>query len=84
MTNCKHMTNERTCGLKSNAYRHRCYGEDKCRHCKPMTNADRIRAMNDEELHDFLCNLAERGSCIFSTVQGCGLSEWLQMQMIFD
>ena len=39
MTNCKHMTNERTCGLKSNAYRHRCYGEDKCRHCKPMTNA---------------------------------------------
>lgn len=32
-TNCKHMTNERTCGLKSNAYRHRCYGEDKCRHC---------------------------------------------------
>ena len=37
MTNCKHMTNERTCGLKSNAYRHRCYGEDKCRHCKPMT-----------------------------------------------
>ena len=31
MTNCKHMTNERTCGLKSNAYRHRCYGEDKCR-----------------------------------------------------
>ena len=61
MTNCKHMTNERTCGLKSNAYRHRCYGEDKCRHCKPMTNADRIRAMNDEELHDFLCNLAEYG-----------------------
>lgn len=55
MTNCKYVTKNGRCGLKdSYAYRHRCFGEDLCRCREPMTNADRIRAMSDEELADFL------------------------------
>lgn len=31
-----------------------------CEDCKPMTNADRIRQMTDEELAEFI---AQRGTC---------------------
>ena len=37
---------------------------------KPMTNADRIRAMNDEELAEFLIDLADDGNL--------RIREWLQ------
>ena len=37
---------------------------------KPMTNADRIRSMNDEELAEFLIDLADDGNLI--------IREWLQ------
>lgn len=55
MTNCKYITKNGRCGLKgSYAYRHGCFGEDMCRCREPMTNADRIRSMSDEELAQFL------------------------------
>ena len=55
MTNCKYLTKNGRCGLKgSYAYRHGCFGEDMCRCREPMTNADRIRAMSDEEMAVFL------------------------------
>lgn len=44
----------------------------------PMTNADRIRAMSDEELQIFLCNNTECGSCQWCEPQGCTLDEWLE------
>ena len=57
MTNCKYITKNGRCGLKgSYAYRHGCFGEDMCRCREPMTNADRIRAMSDEELAVFLAD----------------------------
>ena len=37
----------------------------------PMTNADRIRAMSDEELAEFLIDLADDGNL--------RIREWLQM-----
>ena len=59
MTNCKYITKNGRCGLKgSYAYRHGCFGEDMCRCREPMTNADRIRAMSDEELAEFLSRIA--------------------------
>ena len=55
MTNCKQITRNGRCGLKNcYAYRHGCFGEDLCKCREPMTNADRIRAMSDEELADFI------------------------------
>lgn len=42
------------------------------------TNADRIRAMSDEELRIFLCNNTEYGSCRWCEPQGCTLDEWLE------
>lgn len=60
MTNCKYITKNGRCGLKgSYAYRHGCFGEDMCRCREPMTNADRIRAMSDEELAEFVDDIAE-------------------------
>lgn len=48
---CKYETSNGRCGLKGcYAYRHKCYTEDMCKCHEPPTNADRIRAMNDEEL----------------------------------
>lgn len=51
-----------------------CPGYDKCKQYKPnyMTNADRIRAMSDEELAKLLCctgwRMIEQKECL----------EWLQ------
>ena len=39
-------------------------------HSKPATNADRIRAMSDEELAEFLIDLADDGNL--------RIKEWLQ------
>ena len=52
---CKYETSNGRCGLKGcYAYRHKCYTEDMCKCHEPPTNADRIRAMSDEELADML------------------------------
>ena len=59
-------------------------GEDReleKRNCyKPMTNGDRIRAMSDEELADFLCNNTECGSCKFGHWTGCNVRDWLKQE----
>ena len=71
MTNCKYITKNGRCGLKgSYAYRHGCFGEDMCRCREPMTNAQRIRAMSDEELAEFLIDLADDGNL--------RIRDWLQ------
>lgn len=69
---CKYETSNGRCGLKGcYAYRHKCYTEDMCKCHKPPTNADRIRAMNDEELADVLRRFATK------PMQGSFL-KWLQ------
>lgn len=64
-----------------------CLGYDKCKQYKPnyTTNADRIRAMNDEELCEFLgeykfCNICEEGcdSCTYNGDCDKRLLNWLQ------
>ena len=63
MTNCKYITKNGRCGLKgSYAYRHGCFGEDMCRCREPMTNADRIRGMSDEELAEFIKHIKVRAA----------------------
>ena len=42
----------------------------RCVDGKPVTNADRIRSMNDEELAEFLIDLADDGNL--------RIREWLQ------
>ena len=60
-SNCKYETPNGRCGLKgSYAYRHKCFTEDLCKCHDPMTNADRIRAMSDEELAEFIKNIKVR------------------------
>ena len=87
MTNCKYITKNSRCGLKgSYAYQHRCFGEDRCRCREPMTNADRIRAMTDDELNDLFHDIYDSGA--YDAVSyGCGgirqnsfewTMEWLQ------
>lgn len=48
------------------------------RKAKPMTNGDKIRAMNDDELADFLCNNTKCEVCRFGNWTGCKLREWLK------
>lgn len=43
-----------------------------------QTNADRIRAMSDEELKDFLCGVAKCENCRWATAWLCSLEEWLK------
>lgn len=90
MTNCKYITKNGRCGLKgSYAYRHGCIGEDMCRCREPMTNADRIRAMSDEELATFISEIAdecERNTECNQHCYGCDIEycvresclKWLQ------
>lgn len=42
-----------------------------------MTNAQRIRAMSDEELAEFLCSHSTCNVCKWSGWV-CGLRDWLQ------
>ena len=46
---------------------------------KPMTNADRIRSMNDKELKKFICSMFKCEFCDFELGERCGLLNWLQM-----
>ena len=45
---------------------------------KRITNADRIRAMSDEELEKFICSCSKCEFCKFIGWAGCKLSKWLQ------
>ncbi len=64
-----------------------CLGEyeDKAEQ-KPMTNADRIRAMTDEELAVFICQWCQCVEgycpgvkmCVFAVGKANGLLKWLQ------
>lgn len=45
---------------------------------RTVTNGDRIRAMDDEGLRKFICDIATCESCRFSASWGCALGEWLQ------
>ena len=72
MTNCKYITKNGRCGLKdSYAYRHGCFGEDMCKCREPMTNADRIRAMSDEELAEFIQNMVDGSNSHNVACYGC-------------
>ena len=64
-----------------------CLGYDKCKQYRSIytTNADRIRAMNDEELCEFLgeykfCDICEEGcdNCTYNGDCDKRLLEWLQ------
>ena len=69
---CKYETSNGRCGLKGcYAYRHKCYTQDMCKCHEPQTNADRIRAMSDEELANVLREFATK------PMQGSFL-KWLQ------
>ena len=88
MTNCKYITKNGRCGLKdSYAYRHGCFGEDMCKCREPLTNADRIRSMSDEELvrmltlgegafDCFKCRKVVDGECDTNCPERC--LDWLQ------
>ena len=45
---------------------------------KAQTNADRIRAMCDEELKEFICSILQCEFCKFEGWGGCELLEWLK------
>ena len=48
----------------------KCHYKGECRHKATLTNADRIRSMSDEELAEFLIDLANDGNL--------RIKEWLQ------
>ena len=56
----------------------RCHALGDCEN-KVVTNADRIRAMNDDDLRNFLCGLMNCSGCVFGSSSGCTLKDWLQM-----
>ena len=49
-----------------------------------MTNADKIRAMTDDELNFFICEIHNSPSCadcgFDKGVCGCGLIDWLKQE----
>ena len=50
-----------------------------CKLGAKKTNADRIRAMSDEELKKFICSMFKCEFCDFELGERCGLLNWLQM-----
>lgn len=54
--------------------------ERDCEHYSPMTNADRIRSMTDEELADFLVTVETYGYHDQSISGTYEMNEWLLME----
>lgn len=61
--------------------------ESDCEHYAPMTNADRIRNMTDEELLDFICSIETYDEGSAKTIEGgvamCSVTEveqWLKKE----
>lgn len=74
MNKCKFKTKNGRCGLKGcYAYKYNCYGLDMCKCWEPLTNADHIRAMNDEEMASWL-EYEGGGAC----AEVCGWLDWLR------
>ena len=71
MTNCKNCTTN--CVYRGKDNEARCGS-----FVGTVTNADRIRAMSDEELKDFLCSIMKCEFCKFDGWDGCELLEWLK------
>ena len=44
-----------------------------------MSNADRIRNMDDEEMQQFLCQISTCETCAFASL-GCKVDEWLKQE----
>lgn len=72
------MTNadKNECKVCANADNEYCFACDNGNQFKPMTNADRIRAMTDEELAEFMCHNVSNGTvnCAF-----CAAAEFCSM-----
>lgn len=58
--------------------------DDQQRLCPPrnnrQTNGDRIRAMSNEELAQFLCQIGDCKTCPFSSIQ-CNIMGWLEREV---
>jgi hypothetical protein len=54
------------------------YGKYVSKPLSVLTNADRIRAMSDEELRNLLCTHSDCALCRWDEPQGCTLTEWLK------
>lgn len=52
--------------------------EPKC--FEPMTNADRIRAMDIDHLIEWFCRGRPCGTCPYGGKVECGIREWLQQE----
>ena len=59
---CKFEHDEDCCNRGSPQYMCKCK-PDICHSAVPMTNADRIRSMSDEELAEWLCSLMTAECC---------------------
>ena len=62
--------------------------ERDCDYYAPMTNADRIRSMSDEELLDFICSIETYDDGSVKTIEGgyalCSVTDvekWLQSEV---
>lgn len=91
--NCKHLSTMQN--YKKESYKwcsliDDCPQEDIERNCDfyvPMTNADRIRSMTDEELLDFICSIETYDEGSTKTIEGgvamCSVTEveqWLKAE----
>ena len=69
MNKCKFETSNGRCGLKDcYAYRHKCFTKEFCKCHQPMTVADYIRNMTDEEMADYQCRI------IATALKGMGVN----------
>ena len=61
--------------------------ERECAAYKPATNANRLRAMTDEELAEFICGLMSRDDCykrcpakVICYYEHTGMVDWLKRE----
>lgn len=72
MSVCKHISKDGLCLLHSEPlYKEPCH-EGPCTDYEPLTNADRIRAMTDEELAKWFCDKVSCDCGCLAICKDCG------------
>lgn len=73
---CKYEHDDDCCNSGATQYMSKC--RQPCEYIIPLTNADRIRAMSDEELAKFLCEITTCECCAWAKLTGCEVRDWLK------
>ena len=73
---CRYEHDSDCCHAGADQYMCKC--KQPCEFIWPMSNADHIRSLSDEELAEWLCEITVCECCRWAKWTGCEVRDWLK------